>query len=63
MKKFHVLAIVAVLGLWACEKKSTSEEIDEAVESVKDDTAEAGEAIKDSVKEGADNVEDAVEGE
>jgi len=62
MRKIHVLAIVAVLGLWACEKKTAAEEIEEAVEAVGDEIEEAGEAVKDSAKEGAKKVEDAVEG-
>lgn len=62
MKKIHVLAFIAVLGLSACEKKTTSEKIGDAVEAVKDDAAEAGSNVKDSVKEGAEKLEDAVEG-
>lgn len=62
MRKIHMLAIVAVLGLSACEKKTTSEKIGDAADAVKDDVVEAGEAVKDSVKEGAEKVEDVVEG-
>jgi predicted small secreted protein len=61
MKKFYVLAILVALSMWACEKKSTSEEIDEAVEAVGDDVEEAGEAVKDTAEEGAEKVEEGAE--
>lgn len=63
MKKVHVLIFIAVLGLWACEKKTASEEVSEAVEAVGEEAGEAVEAVGDSVKEGAEKVEDTVKGE
>lgn len=63
MKKVHVLLFIAVFGLWACEKKSASEEVGEAVEAVGDEAGDAVEGAGDTIKDGAEKAEDTVKGE
>ncbi len=63
MKKLHVLIFIAVFGLWACEKKTASEEVGEAVEAVGEEAGEALEEAGDSIKDGAEKAKETVKGE